>query len=273
MKTQKKNKFLPLLSMIALSLTINPVRAASPTSESVEIVAKVNGVDIPKALFDQVLATNIAQGAKDTEELRRILKGELIAREVMTQEARKQKIDKEPGVKNQLTLQEQTMLSEALLFKEAESLKITEAQMHAEYKRQTELLADSEEYEVSHIVLATEAEALQVLKAAKSGENFEKLAQSNSLDPSRQTGGKLGWFLSSQLIPTISNVVVNLSAGQIAAAPILTKQGWQIVRLDNKRKFQAPSFDDAKPQLAQAIQLAHRAEYVQNLLKAAKIQD
>ena len=273
MKIQKKFQSIGFAALATGSLFLSVVHAATSVSDPVEIVAKVNGIEIPKALFDAVLATNLAQGAKDSEDLRKVIKGELIARVVMAQEAKKLKIDKDPVVKNQLALQEQNLLAEALLFKEAESLKITDAQLRAEYKRQTDLLADAEQFEVSHIVLGNEADALQVLKSAKSGESFEKLAQSKSLDPSRQNGGKLGWLLSNQMIPTISNVVVNMSAGQIAAAPIQTQQGWHVVKLDAKRKFQAPSFEDAKPQLAQAIQTAHRAEYVQKLLKAAKIQD
>lgn len=268
--TPLQHYLLAIFIFLTFSLAINMANAASPPNEP---VAKVNGVEISKTLFDAVLATNLAQGIKDSADLRNIIKSELIVREVMAQEAKKQKIDKDPAVKNQMALQEQTLLSEALLIKQTQSLQITDAQLRAEYKRQTELLADAEQYEVSHIVLATEAEALQVLKAVKSGETFEGLAQSKSLEPSRKNGGKLGWLLSNQLIPSISNVIVNLLAGQIAATPIQTQQGWQVVRLDAKRKFQAPLFEDAKPQLTQAIQSAYRAEYVQNLVKAAKIQD
>lgn len=250
-----------------------PASAVVADRPPVGYIAKVNGVEIPKSLFEDVLANNLAKGVADSDELRKIIKGELIAREVMAQEARKKKLDKEGAVKNQLLLQEQTVLADALLQKEIGGFKITDAPLRAEYKRQTELLADAEQFQISHIVCATEADAIQVLKAAKSGESFQKLANSFSRDTSGQKGGDLGWLLPTQLIAPISNVVVNMTVGLIAAAPIQTQQGWHVVKLAGKRKFQAPSFEDAKPQLVQSLQTMHRNEYVQSLLKAAKIQD
>jgi len=273
MKFKIQYEWLAVLATSTFAMLMHGANAAPTVNESVESVAKVNGIDIPKFLFDAVLATQLAQGAKDSEELRKLIKSELIAREVLAQEAKKKKLDKEPEIKSQLVFQEKNVLSEALLVKEVGAYKITDEQIKAEYKRQTELLADAEQFQISHVVLATEAEAWQVLKALKSGESFEKLAQTKSIDPSRQNGGNLGWLLSNQLIAPISNVVVNLSVGQVVAAPIQTQQGWQVVKLEGKRPFQAPAFADAKPQVVQAIQAAHRAEYIQGLLKTAKIQD
>ena len=84
-KTQNRLKQL-LLWCVALSMA----GAAGASS-----VATVNNVKIESDLMDLVVANSVAQGAKDTPELRAALKQELIAREVMVQEAKKQNVDKD----------------------------------------------------------------------------------------------------------------------------------------------------------------------------------
>ena len=56
-------------------------------------VATVNNVKIGAELMEMLVVNNVAQGAKDSPELRAALKTELIAREVLAQEAKKQNLD------------------------------------------------------------------------------------------------------------------------------------------------------------------------------------
>jgi peptidyl-prolyl cis-trans isomerase C len=143
--------------------------------------------------------------------------------------------------------------------------------LRAEYKRQSDLLADADEFQISHVVTATEAEAKAVIKAVKGGEAFDKVAKEKSISPSRQNGGNLGWLLINQLNPTLANVVANLAEKSVTSVPIATPEGWQVIRLDAKRKLKVPAFDDSKPQLMNALFAKNRAEYVEKLVKEAKI--
>ena len=126
-------------------------------------IATVNNVKIESDMLELLVANSVSQGAKDTPELRAALKGELIAREVLVQEAKKQNVDKEAAFKLQWQMQQNTLLIDALLVKQAGKTTITDDMLRAEYKRQTDLLADTEQYQVSHIVTATEADAKAVI--------------------------------------------------------------------------------------------------------------
>jgi peptidyl-prolyl cis-trans isomerase C len=231
----------------------------------------VNGSKIGSELLEQLVVRNTSNGVKDTPELREAIKNELIALVVLSQDARKLSLDKSPAAQSQLQLARDGVLAELAIQKNAESLTITDAMVNAEYKRQLAGLEDVEQYQVSNIVLQTEAQALDVLKALKSGQSFEQLAKDQSIDSSRASGGSLGWVLPNQLIAPLASVVVNLSPGAVAVAPIATQVGWQVIKLNDKRKFQPPSLEDSKPQLVRSLLTNHRAEYVQKLLKAAKI--
>ena len=71
----------------------------------------------------------------------------------------------------------------------------------------------------------------------------------------------------------IANVVVNLNKGAVSAAPIATSVGWQLIKLEDKRKFQPPTFEESKPLLLRSLQANQQNEYVQKLVKAAKVED
>ena len=235
-------------------------------------VATVNSVQIGGEVLELLVTQNMAQGAKDTPELRAALKTELIAREVLAQEARKQNLDKGPEFKLQWLMQQNTLLVDTLLAKQAENMNISDEKLRAEYKRQLDLLADAEQYQVSHIVTATEADAKAVIKAAKEGAAFDKLAREKSSNASAQNGGSLGWLLPNQITPALANAVVNMNIASVTSMPIATPEGWQVIKLDGKRKFKAPSFEESKQQLANAVFASQRADFVQKLVKAAKIE-
>ena len=236
------------------------------------IIATVNGVKIEFDLFEQVLNSNIAQGNKDSSELRDFLKNEIITREILTQEANKLGLDKNKDVQNQLLLQKQAILSELVVRKNTEKTVVTDDQLKTEYRKQTEALAGSQQYLISQILVQTETEAKDIIKSLQAGQAFDKLAKEKSIDPSKQNSGSLGWVLPNQIIPILSNVATNLNKGSFTISPVQTQFGWHILKLDDKRPFKAPTFDEAKPQLMQAVQAQLRADYVQKLVKAAKIE-
>lgn len=248
-----------------VALTISGAAGAAP-------VATVNNVKIDSEMLDLVVANSVAQGAKDTPELRTALKNELIAREVLVQEAKKQNVDKDATFKLQSQIQQNALLVESLLAKQSAKVTITDEMLRAEYKRQTDLLADVEQYQVSHIVTASEADAKAVIKATKDGVAFDKLAREKSISQSAQNGGSLGWLLADQMVPALSNVVVNLSVGSVTNLPIATTEGWQVIKLEGKRKFKAPTFEESKQRLTSALSANQRAEFIQKLVKAAKVE-
>ena len=262
-----------ILKMLKRTVLLGAVLSLAGVAWSAQAqVAIVNSVKIEADVLDLLVANNVAQGAKDNPDLRAALKVELIFREVLAQEARRQNLDKSPIHRLQLQMQQNTLLIDALLAKQADKLSLTDDKLRAEYKRQFDLLADAEQYQLSHIVTATEADAKAVIKAAKDGVAFDKLAREKSTNASAQNGGSLGWLLPNQIRGALSNVVVNLNVGSVSFMPIATPEGWQVLKLDGKRKFNAPSFEESKPQLANALLANDRAEFVQKLVKAAKVE-
>jgi len=148
---------------------------------------------------------------------------------------------------------------------------VSEADLRALYDRQLKELADVQQYKLSLITVANEAEAKAFLAKLQKGEPFAKVAREKSIDGSKKDGGALEWVIPAQIVPAIVTVIVNVPKGSIAAAPIQTSTGWNIVKVDDKRPFKAPSFEDSKNQLANLLAQQLRMEYAQKLRTAAKI--
>lgn len=228
-------------------------------------------VKISGEVLELLVTNNVSQGVNDSPELRAALRNELVVREVLAQETRKQKLDQEATVKAQMFLQQNALLADALIARHASKFNITDEKLRAEYKRQVDLLTDADEFQISHVVTTTEAQARAVIKAARDGETFDKLARDKSISASRQNGGSLGWLLASQITPALANVVVNLPVSAVTSLPIATPAGWQVIRLDAKRKFKVPNFEESKQQVLNAVLANERAEFVQKLVKSANI--
>lgn len=237
-------------------------------------VAVVNGVAIEARWMDRNVEANVAQGQKDTPELRAALKQELVARELMTQEAKKRGLDQLATTQEALTVMRQNLLIELVLNDEFTKNPIAEAELKAEYERQVKALkaaGEMQQFQISSIVLASEADARGVLMALRAGQAFDALAKSRSMDPSKDKGGDLGWFLPDQIAPAISNVVVNLATGAVSAAPIQVGPYWHVIKLTAKRPYQVPGFDESKNLLQAAVVQSRRAALLKKLSDAAVV--
>ena len=208
-------------------------------------------------------------------ELQKALKEELINRELLTQEAIKHGLDKDIDFRDQIAQLKQTLMIQAFLENHFQKNPISDARLREEFDRQKKLIgegASASQYRLSQIIVSNETDAMDLIRRIQKGELFGKLAQEYSVDQaSKVNGGQIGWVLPGQVVPQVANVIVNMNKGAVTNAPIQTQGGWVIVKVDDKRPFKLPTFDEAKPQLRQAIVQQYLAETVKKLRDSAKI--
>ncbi|CAH2805318.1 MAG: Periplasmic chaperone and peptidyl-prolyl cis-trans isomerase of outer membrane proteins SurA (EC [uncultured Paraburkholderia sp.] len=92
---------------------------------------------------------------------------------------------------------------------------------------------------------AAQKKAQALLNEAKGGANFEKLAKANSQAPDASKGGDTGYVSPSKLPPEFAKATSTLRPGQINPDVIRTNDGFEIVRLVDRRAGQGSASADS----------------------------
>ncbi|MDO9203021.1 MAG: peptidylprolyl isomerase, partial [Hydrogenophaga sp.] len=149
---------------------------------------------------------------------------------------------------------------------------VTDAEIKAEYDKFAAANA-GQEFRARHILVEKEDEAKAIIASIKGGAKFEDIAKKQSKDPgSGANGGDLDWAAAGSYVTEFSEAMVKLGKGQMTDAPVKSQFGWHIIRVDDVRQAQLPSFDEVKPQISQQMQQQKLSEFQQNLREKAKVE-
>jgi peptidyl-prolyl cis-trans isomerase C len=267
MNLKTLSKALIAFSLLGAVITAN--------AQSGPVLITINGSKIYTSQLNEMVTMAVANGAKDSPELRQNLLDDLVAREVISQDIKKTGLLNKDNNALKLKLAQQNTLLELWFEEYFKKNPVTESDVRAEYDRQAALSKEpqnSKQYEVSQIQVATEAEATEIIQQINKGAKFETLAKDKSLEKiSGAQGGVVGWVLPAQLASPINTLIVNLTKGQVAQSPIRTNNGWHVVKLDDVRPFVIAPFDQVRNNLAQELVQQRRQQAVNALLKDAKV--
>ncbi len=259
---------LPLVAVLLFSSMVVQAQPSLPSGA----IATVNGVAIASKTLDQLVQASVMQGQPDSAPLRNALKTELIARELFWQEAQKRGLEKNPDVAAALAQVRQNVLIDFLIQDEIKQKPVTDAEIKADYGRQIASLSDAQQYQLRQAVFATEADAKAAIAAVRAGASLAKLAKEKSMDVNKDKEGLLDWMLPNQIVPAVSNVIVNLGKGTLAATPIQVGEGWHVIRVEDKRKFVPPTLEQSKDGIRAALMQQRRIDLLNELTRKAKVE-
>lgn len=252
-----------------LLLALIAVAAAPAFAQN---LAVVNGKAIPSSRVDAIVKQVVAQGqAQDTPQLRDQIKKEVIAREVLMQEAIKEGYDKKPEVKSALDNARQTIVINALAREYITKHPVTDAEVQAEYDKFKAQTGDKE-YHVRHILVDSEQAAKDIIAKIKGGAKFEELAKQSKDQGTANNGGDLDWAVPAAFPPEFANGFKNLQKGQVTETPVKTANGFHVIKLDDVRAAKLPSLEEVKPQIQEELAQRKLAAYQDEMVKKAKVQ-
>ena len=73
-------------------------------------------------------------------------------------------------------------------------------------------------------------------------------------------------------MPEFTEALIKLNKGQTTDVPVKSQFGYHVIRVDDIRTAQLPSFQEVKPQIAQQMQQQKLAAFQEDLRKKAKIE-
>lgn len=162
-----------------------------------------------------------------------------------------------------------------------------EAECRHVYNSSKARFSAPEMFEASHILFepqATDEEAwaaayhlaCAAIEQIDAGANFEALARTQSACSSATNGGALGQFVRGDLAPPIENALVGLLPGKLAPAPVKTRHGWHVVRLERHAPARVLPFEAVVEGIRASLHarsaIAASARYVERVAANAEIE-
>ena len=255
-----------LLALALAATAGHPGFAAEDT-----VVATVNGHDIllsdvraaHKRLpqqYQQVPFENIFPGLVDS----------LIDTRLAAVDARRQNLHEQQEFKDQMARIEDQVLQRIALSKIIKE-GVSDADVQARFKQSAKEMAASEQIKARHILLDTEDEAKTVIDELKKGGDFAALARERSTGPSASDGGKLGFFGRGQMVPAFEAAAFKLKKGAFTEIPVKTQFGWHVILVEDRKKAEAPSFEDMEQFLRNELSQEAGTAYIKRLRGGAGI--
>jgi len=246
--------------------------AVTAQSALAQNIAIVNGKAVPKARLDALAQQVAKSGRPVTPDVQAQMREAVIVREIFAQEAEKLGLVGSDDFKSQMEIARQSILITSLIEDFKKKNAVTDAELKGEYDKFS-AANGGKEYKARHILVEKEAEAKAIIASLKKGGKFEDIAKKQSKDSgSGANGGDLDWANPSSYVAEFTEAMLKLNKGQMTDAPVKTQFGFHIIRVDDIRTAQLPSFDELKPQIAQQIEQQRLGPYQQGLRDKAKVE-
>ncbi len=183
------------------------------------------------------------------------------------QAAKKANIESTPEYKKQLDAVKKQVMSNVYIQQQVEG-KITDNDVKNLYNQYKKEFKPQKEMSARHILVGDEATANDIITKIKKGENFDQLAKTYS----EEKNPNLGYFTKQMMVPEFADAAFRMKKGQYSQKPIKTNFGYHVIIVDDVRDSKPISYQEAEPQLRQALAQKTAQSVLKNILDNAKIE-
>lgn len=228
----------------------DPAPAPSPDT----VIAKVGPDAIRYSDLQDAMQTLPEQlRAMQPAMLYPMLLDQLVDRDVIVLQAKKDNLQDDPKVKQAIQQATNMALQNALLTRAIQPMVTPEA-IQARYDKEYAGKTGDEQAHGQHILVASEDKAKEIIAQLNKGAEFSALAKENSVDPSaKENSGDLGWFKKGDMLPEFSDAAFGLKPGQVTQTPVRTRFGWHVIKLEATRVAPPPAIDEVRDEIRQQI--------------------
>ncbi|WP_298840694.1 peptidylprolyl isomerase [uncultured Roseobacter sp.] len=258
-----------LVALLTLPVSAQDNAATDPAAEpdASTVVATVGDTDI--TLGHMIAATSLLP--PEYQQLEDDVLFEGILQQLVQQEALAQTFREQLPAKLALQLEnEKRALVARKVVEDAVEARLTEEDIAALYDEQYGDIEPEEEYNASHILVATEEEALAVIEEINNGGDFAETAREFSTGPSGPGGGSLGWFGTGMMVPSFEAAAIALDVGEVSG-PVETQFGWHVIRLNEVRAKNIPTLEDVRADLEQNLTQKIASEFLEEITNEAEV--
>jgi len=174
---------------------------------------------------------------------------------------------------------EENMMRQAVIYTEVDrTIVVDDSEIVQYYKQKPQEFVVPPEYRIKAIYLsnsnapasAVEQKRKEITDKLKGGQSFESLVAEYSEGP-KENGGDLGFFKKGELDKTIEQAVEKLKVGEISGW-IEARNGWYLVKLQEKKDSYQKTFDEAKKDIEDKLFQEKRQKKIEEYIKKLKDQ-
>ena len=268
-----------IFTKIATSLLLTSSLSFAATLATVD-GTKISDEDVNNALMQATQGRLAQLPADKQEQLKKQFLEELIAKQVIYEDAQKKGITKSKEYKEQLEKIIASIKKDLAIKlwqkKLFEGIKIGEKELRDYYNKNKQEFMQKESVHARHILVKSEEEAKKIINQLKGlkGEALKKkfieLAKEKSTGPSGPRGGDLGYFAKGQMVPAFEKAAFSTAVGHITTTPVKTQFGYHVIYVEDKKTASTKPFDEVKPYIEQRLKMEKFREVMQKRMEALK---
>ncbi|WP_419959587.1 foldase protein PrsA [Psychrobacillus sp. BM2] len=250
---------------LPIALTIALAGCSGEDKTNKETVATVNGEEISKEDLTKILMKQYGVEALDVLITNKIFKMEADSAGLTVEEKDIQaelaelietyggqeeyeavleanNIEEKALLENISTYQLQTKVMEKVV-------NISDEDLATYFEENKTTYEQTEQVEASHILVADEATAKEVIIKLNEGSDFAELASEYSTDTSSNTnGGSLGYFGAGEMVKEFEEVAFEMEIDEISE-PVESEYGFHIIKVTGKQDAKEAVYEDIKEEV------------------------
>ena len=260
-----------------------PRRAEGATAKG-EVLARVGGTVITDTTLDEKINSMSMRRARfQSAAAKKELLNSLVELEVVYQEAVREGLDKDKETTDRLEDYRKRLVATRLREKFMDSVKVSDADVRAEYKAQADRYKLPKQVKVSQIVFgwdknasekdiaAVNKDAQDILGRVRKGEDFAALAKKYSLDQaSAAKGGDIGYANRKQLPPEAYAAAMAFEKEGAVSGLIVGKEDIRILKATEVIPQKKKSLEELRPGLERVAQSKRQREAWQSYMDGLK---
>lgn len=199
-----------------------------------------------------------------------------LAQEILYRQALDEGLANKPETKQMLADVTRSVLSQQLMdAKLASKINITESDLRTYYSANKDKYVEPARAKISHIRVADEDRAADVLKRLGDGEGFAELARKFSEDEATKADAgaiseeiRRGSYVAGiGEAGEINEAIFAASGPAVLGQAFQTENGWEVVKVDEKHPERQKSFDEVQQQVMQELLRTKQQEVQQDYVK------
>jgi peptidyl-prolyl cis-trans isomerase C len=240
-----------------------------------DVIAVVNNKPITANMLDDKIEKLPQYYQAFAAQHKKEVMDEMIVEELLHEEAKRRKLDKDPDIKQIIMdAKRKILISRVIEDETKKSAPVSGDDIRDYYEQNKEKYVIPEMVRASHILTGTEEEAEQAKGELDRGADFGAVAGEYSKDLTKDRGGDLGYFKKGQMIPEFESAAFGLKIGETSDI-IKTRFGYHIIRLTDRKPATYRTFDEVEDEVRTSIMRDRQRQsfdsFTAKLREAAKI--